>query len=46
MLVPNWRHHSAKLRKWKRRPQAVRDARHRLKALLRKLRRKHYAHTP
>ena len=40
MVVPNWQHHSKKTPKVRRRPQAVRSARARTRALIKKLRRK------
>jgi hypothetical protein len=39
MYVPNWQHHSKKEQKITYKPQALRRARHRLKSLIKKLRR-------
>ena len=41
MLIPNWQHHSTKELKWTRKPRAQRSARARLRALVKKLRRKY-----
>ena len=43
-ITPNWLHHSKKTLKWVRKPRMQRSARARLKALMKKLRRK-YAQT-
>ena len=40
-ITPNWLHHSNKALKWTRKPRMQRSARVRLKALMRKLRRKY-----
>lgn len=40
MYIPNWQHHSKKDMKPKRKPRMLRRARHRLKSLIKRLRRK------
>ena len=44
-IIPNWQHHSNKDQKWTRKPRAQRSARARLKALIKKLRRKYAVKT-
>ena len=39
LQLPNWQHHSKKEQKWTFKPKAARRARHRLKSLIKKLRR-------
>jgi len=37
MNVPNWKHHSNKIKKPKKKPQAIRSSKDRLRALLNQL---------
>ena len=39
LQLPNWQHHSKKEQKPTKKPKALRRARHRLKSLIKKLRR-------
>ena len=43
MIVPNWKHHSKKEPKRTLKPQAVRDAKRRTKALIKHLIHSHHA---